>query len=163
VKVNPFQNLYLRAIGKADGKDYVLIQRLGEERPLRFIGNDPGDDQISVKTVKVGNNFRETKVTLQKGSETGEIGFKEDSLSAPPAAAKGMPGAPGQVARPTAPGAQPPQFNAPRPQSGAVPPPIPRPSSAVPPSGAPPTSPPTQPAPGTNPNISRQRVRVIGN
>ncbi len=29
---NPFQNLYLRGIGKADGKDYVLIQRLGEER-----------------------------------------------------------------------------------------------------------------------------------
>ena len=76
--VNPFQNLYLRSVSKADEKDYVLIQRLGEERTMKpFIGNEPGDDGFVVKSVRVGSSFRETKVVLQKGSDIGEIGFKE--------------------------------------------------------------------------------------
>ena len=95
--VNPFQNLYLRTVAKADGKDYVLIQRLGEERPMKaFIGNEPGTDEFSVKSVRVGDSFRQTKVVLQKGTDIGEIGFKEDTINAPPVA----PVAPGGVRGP---------------------------------------------------------------
>ncbi len=99
-KVNPFANLYLRGVGKADGKDYTLIQRLGEERPMRFIGNEVGPDELTVQSVRIGNTFRETKVVLKKGTETGEIGFKEDTLNAPPPAALGLPGAPRGSAQP---------------------------------------------------------------
>ena len=113
---NPFANLYLRSVSKADGKDYVLIQRLGEERPLKpFIGNEPGAEEYSVKSVRVGNSFRETKVVLQKGTDIGEIGFKEDSINTPPPVANagrgpGLPGAfpkpGGPVPMPQMPGAQ---------------------------------------------------------
>lgn len=110
-KFSPFQNLYLRGIGKADGKDYVLVQRLGEERTMRFIGNEAGTDGISVKSVRQGDHFRDTRVVLQKGSETGEVGFKEDAINAPPPVAGGNrpPGtapifkAPGSVPMPTMP------------------------------------------------------------
>ena len=102
--VNPFQNLYLRTVAKADGKDYVLVQRLGEERPMKaFIGNEPGAEEFSVKSVRVGESFRQTKVVLQKGTDIGEIGFKEDTINAPPAA----PAAPGGVRGPGQPGAFP--------------------------------------------------------
>ncbi len=104
--VNPFQNLYLRSVSKADEKDYVLIQRLGEERPMKpFLGNDPGDDGYVVKSVRVGSSFRETKVVLQKGSDIGEIGFKEDTINTPPpAAATGRgPGLPGAMQKPGGP------------------------------------------------------------
>ena len=98
------KNLYLRGVGKADGKDYVLIQRLGEERAMRFVGNEPGPDGLAVKTVRLGSNFRETKVVVQKGSETGEIGFKEDTISAPhPAPGARGPALPGQFQRPPIP------------------------------------------------------------
>lgn len=107
-KVNPFKDLYIRGIGKADGKDFVLIQRLGEERSMRFFGGEEGEDSMLVKTVTIGATFRETKVVLEKGSETGEIGFKEEAISAAPqAAAVRPPSVPpqfGNQARPVAPG-----------------------------------------------------------
>jgi hypothetical protein len=90
-KVNPFKDLYIRGIGKADGKDYVLIQRLGEERTMRFFGGEEGEDSMLVKAVTIGATFRETKVVLEKGSETGEVGFKEEAISAPPQVAQMRP------------------------------------------------------------------------
>jgi len=101
-KINPFQNLYLRGVGKAEGKDYVLVQRLGEERPMRFIGNEAGPDELVVKSVRIGNSFRETKVVLQKGLETGEVGFKEDTINTPPPATgqNRGPAVPGQFPKP---------------------------------------------------------------
>jgi hypothetical protein len=80
----PPLNWFLRGISKAEGKDYVLVQRIGEERAVRLIGNEPGEDQLSVKAVKVGSNFHETKVTLIMGTEMSEVGFKQDTNSAPP-------------------------------------------------------------------------------
>ena len=155
-KINPFQNLYLRGIGKADGKDYTLVQRLGEERPMRFIGNDPGPDEISVQSVRVGNTFRETKVVLKKGTETGEIGFKEDTLNAPPPAAPGAgrgPAQPGMFPKPGA-GNIPQPMPAMRPPQGTIPTqPVPRPQGGVPP----PVNIPQ--IPGT----PKGRVRVINN
>lgn len=153
---NPFQNLYLRGIGKADGKDYVLIQRLGEERTMRFIGNEPGTDELAVKSVQIGSNFRETKVVLQKGVATGEIGFKVDTLNAPPPAVPGMrqPSATGQFPKPGAmpiPQPQIPSARPPLPGTAAVQ--VPRPQGAVPP----PVSIPQVPG------APKQRLRVINN
>ena len=134
-KVNPFQSLYLRGISTEAGKDYILIQRLGEERPMLFTGNEPGPDELAVQSVRNGNTFRETKVVLKKGTETGEIGFKEDTLNAPPPAAPGAargPGMPGQFPKP-GPSNVLPQMQAIRPPlPGAIPQPVPRPQGAVP-------------------------------
>jgi hypothetical protein len=132
-KSNPFQNLYLRGVGKADGKDHILIQRLGEERPMQFVINEPGPDELTVKSVRFGNSFRETKVVLQKGTETGEVGFKEDTINAPPPAAGQNRTAPqpGQFPKPGAP--MPQQIPAVRPGQVATPvQPVPRPGGAVP-------------------------------
>lgn len=154
-KINPFQNLYLRGIGKADGKDYVLIQRLGEERTMRYIGNEPGPDDLAVQSVKIGPTFKETRVMLKKGMESGEISFKEDTLNSPPPAAPGQartPTMPGQFPKP---GAQmPQQIPSIRPPMPTTVQPVPRPQGGVPqpmnipqpPSGAP-----------------KGRVRVINN
>lgn len=162
VKVNPFQNLYLRGIGKADGKDYILVQRLGEERPMRFLGNEPGPDELSVQSVKIGESFRGTKVVLKKGTETGEIGFKEDTINVPPAAPAGAsrgPAMPGQFSKPGATGLPQPMPSMPsmRPPQAMQPTqpsqPVPRPMGAVPP-------------PVNIPQIPGQpkgRVRVINN
>ena len=160
-KINPFQNLFLRGIGKADGKDYVLIQRLGEERPMRFIGNEPskepGADELAVQSVRIGNTFRETRVVLKKGTEVGEIGFKEDTLNAPPPAAAGPargPAMPGQFPKPGA--TMPQQVPSIRPpQPGTVQQPVPRPQGSVP-------MPQPAPIPQT-PGAPKGRVRVINN
>ena len=161
-KVNPFKDLYLRGIGKADGKDYVLIQRLGEDKAMRFFGNEleAGHDELLVKTVKIGSNFRETKVMMQKGMETGEIGFKEEAITAAPPApprpnvANPQFGRPGVPMTPTAmPGSV-------RPAQPISAPPIPRPQT---PTAVPlpkPKSPGNVPQPASDPN-RRQRVRVI--
>jgi len=162
-KVNVFQNLHLSGVGKADGKDYVLVKRLGEDRAMRFIGNEPGSDGISVKSVRLGDNFRETKVVLQKDGETGEIGFKEDTINAPPAAPGGRQTVlPGQFPKPGNP--MPAQRNFPPGTPGAVQS-VPRPGSAVP---APPmpqpnaAQPATLPQPPSGPPV-RNRVRAINN
>ena len=162
---NIFLNLYLRGVGKADGKDYVLVQRLGEERPMRFIGNEPGPDDFSVKSVRVGNNFRETKIVLQKGTETCEIGFKEDTINAPPAAAgqnrgPAMPGQfpkPGSTIPPQGQAVRPPQFTTPTqmvPRPGVV---VPQPMVTTPQ----PVSVP--PIPGAPSSSIRARGRPINN
>ena len=156
-KINPFQNLFLRGVGTADGKDYVLVQRLGEERPMRFIGNEPGADELTVQSVRIGNTFRDTRVTLKKGSETGEIGFKEDTLNTPPPTAAGAqrgPAVPGQFPKPGA--TMPPQMPSVRPpQPTAVQQPVPRPQGSVP-----------MPQPVNVPQIPgapKGRLRVINN
>ena len=107
-KVDTFKDLYLRGVGKADGKDFVLVGRIGEERAMRFFGDEPGEDSMVVKSVKIGATFRDTKVVLEKGSESGEVGFKEEAISAAPAAAQIRPQAAppqfGNPIRPQAPG-----------------------------------------------------------
>ena len=156
---NIFLNLYLRGVGTADGKDAVLIQRIGEERPMRFLGSEPGPEEFSVKSVRIGNNFRETKVVLQKGTETCEIGFKEDTINAPPPAPNNRgPALPGQMQRNGA--TMPPQMPAVRvTQPGA-------PVQTVPRPGVMPMPQPTTPQPVNVPQIpgtpqTRVRTRPI--
>lgn len=153
VKISPFQNLYLRGIGKADGKDYVLVQRLGEERTMRFIGNEPGPDGITVKSVRQGDHYRETRVILQRGVESGEVGFKEDSINSPPPAPGGNK-ATGPAAIFPKPGGGPPggvpfpQVQVPANRTTTAPP---MPGSAVPrPTTAVPTAPAEAPKPSGN-------------
>lgn len=132
--VNPFQNLYLTAVSKWDGQDYVLIKRIGEERPLKlFIGNEPGDDGYSVKSVRNGSSLRETKVVLQKGTDVGEIGFKEDSNTPPPVPNAGRgPGLPGVMNKPGGPVPMPQMPGAQsRPQQITPSQPIPRPGGTT--------------------------------
>jgi hypothetical protein len=112
--------------------------------------------------VWIGNSFCETKVVLQKGSETGEIGFKEDTISAPPAAPAGQarnPAQPGQPPRPGVP--MPTQMPAVRPIQPSIP------VQAVPrPGGAMPMPQPTAPQPmkmPQTPGAPNGRVRVINN
>jgi hypothetical protein len=156
--VNPFQNLYVCSVSTADGKDYVLVKRIGEDRPLRFIGNEPGPDGLAVKSVRHGGSFRETKVVMQKDAETGEIGFNEAALTAPPPANAGRgPALPGQFPKPG--NVTPQQFQPGRPpQPGAQS--VPRPGTAVPMPQPSATQPATLPQPpGTNNN--RVRVRTV--
>ncbi len=135
-KLPPFtQNLYVSGIGSADGKDYVIIKRIGEDRALKpFIANEPGDDGIVVKLVRHGGSYRDTKVVLEKGPDTGEVGFKEDTINAPPPlpnAGRG-PALPGQMMKPGAPMPMPVQVNATRTQPAMPVQSIPRPGGAVP-------------------------------
>ena len=74
-KEDIFANLYLRGISGSDGKEEVLVQRLGEDKSMRFSGSEPVDGMF-VKSVKSGGTFREAVVVMQKGMETGEIKFK---------------------------------------------------------------------------------------
>ena len=88
---------YLRGVSKnPDGNWYVLFQRLGQTKAAHLEGNNPGEDGLMIKDVRIGATFGETKVTLQQGSETDEIGFKEGSITAPPPRApkRSGPGAP---------------------------------------------------------------------
>lgn len=147
-------NLYLRGVGKADGKDYVLLQRLGEERSMRFFGSEPGPDGLAVKTVRLGNSFRETKVVMEKGTDTREIGFKEDTINAPHPVA-GVRGPPLAGGLPKPGSVMPPQMQMP---TRVLPPnpvqPGPPPAGAVPPSLSSPQ------APGGS---QRTRIRSIRN
>jgi hypothetical protein len=102
-----------------------------------------------VKLVRFGSNFRETRVVLEKGPDTGEIGFQENTINAPqaaPNAGRGRAGMPGQVQKPGAPPMpMPMQFNAVRASQPVVP-----------------TNPiPTVPQPPVNMSV-KGRIRPIG-
>lgn len=97
VKIDPFtKDLYLRAISKDNGRDVVMIQKVGEERTIKLVAGDVGEDSMTVKSVKIGGNFSETRVVIEKGGETGEVGFKEDAIKGVATAPVRPPGMPGQ-------------------------------------------------------------------
>ena len=177
--INPFQNLYVTGLGRADGKEYVTIVRVGEEQtPIRLWGNTPGDDGLAVQQVIWSDIFGKSKVKLKKGSDVGEVGFNENAIKsavagtpvAPTPGGSRPPTLPGQIPQP----GQPPQgFNRPTTAPTAAPQvtntSIPRPPGA--PSfgntGAsiprPPGSftPPSNTGGNNGSSQGRQRVRVI--
>ena len=163
-KEDPFANLYLRGISGSDGKEEVIIQRLGEDKAMRLVGNEPSPDGIFVKSVKSGGTFREAVVVVQKGTETGEIKFKEEAIAATPVAQPRPPGANGpgmpQFTRPGVP-----QIPGTIPGSVRTVPsisnaPIPRPQT---PTSIPlPKAPTNVPLPTSN-SPGRTRTRTIGN
>lgn len=166
--VNPFQNLYVSLVSKDDGKDYVLIKRIGEERALKaFVGSEPGDDGYMVKSVRNGSTVRETKVVLQKGSDIGEIGFKEDSNTPPPIPNAGRgPGFPGGMPKPGGPMPMPqmPGVQPRPPQITPVQQPVPRPGGGTSSAQFPVQKPITIPqTPGGGGGSVRTRPRTINN
>ncbi len=187
-KEDPFKNLELKGLGQADGKDYVIIQKVGEPNSMRFWGQEPNAD-MSVKEVHWSDKMGETYVIIRKGSEEGKVGFNELALHGG-AAQQGAPNPGAPVNRGPAQqtgGFQPrppgygggttinngtlgtaaqrppaPGFQTARPIINQPP----RPTSIPAANGTFRSSPPGIPAPNTTPNTQntgRQRIRVINN
>ncbi len=174
----PFANLYVVGLGRAEGKEYVTIVRLGEEaNPIRLWGSTPDEDGMAVQQVIWSDVFGKSKVKLKKGTEVGEIGFSENAIkSAAAGSPVPQPNNPNGN-RPPMPGAAPAGFN--RPTNAPAQPntTIPRPTGTNPQSpggGVSIPRPPGNFTPPTNkgnnaPNGNnqgtqgRQRIRVIQN
>ncbi|MEK0451733.1 MAG: hypothetical protein RL088_4001 [Verrucomicrobiota bacterium] len=82
-------NMYVVGLGRADGREYVTLIRLGEESsPIRLWGDAPGPDGITVRHIAWSDTFGKSKVTLAKDGIEEQIGFNENALkasgSAPP-------------------------------------------------------------------------------
>jgi hypothetical protein len=182
-KDSPLNNLVVTGMGKLDnGREFVLVQRIGDERAMKFEGNDPNGEGIRVKQVKWGERWDKSIVVMTYGTEEREVKFKENpapviaqpptqqgggrssgaAVNAPPpimptstAPRPGMPTTSSGIPRPTTPTMQ-----VPRPGGGATlqAPPSFRGSTVNPGfNGA-------QPAAGTpNAGAPRQRVRSINN
>ena len=147
-------NLILTGMGKVDdGRDYVIVQRIGDEGSMKFIGNEPNDQGISVKEVKWADRWNNSSAVLKYGSLQETVKFKDNpapavAMAPPPGANTGRP--PGIVNAPVAPnasggapGPRPPTVGGPRSASSITPtiprpgtPQVPRPGGGVPlPSG----------------------------
>ncbi len=169
-KEDAFKNLELKGLGQADGKDYVIIQKVGESNSMRFWGQEP-NGEMSVKEVHWSDRMGETYVIIRKGSEEGKVSFNELALHG--GVAQGAPNpAPG---RPThgnfggnnnaAPGLGNAAQRPPQPSFQPANQP-PRPSATPAPNGGFRSSPPGIPSPAAAPNThggGRQRIRVINN
>jgi hypothetical protein len=102
VKDGPLANLWVTGITKLeDGQPYIFVQRLGEDRSMKFVGNSPNDQGIAVKQVKWGDRWDKTKVVLRHQAEEVEVEFKKDQ---PAIAMTPPPGQNNQNGRMPAPG-----------------------------------------------------------
>lgn len=173
-KVDPFANMFIVGLGKADGKDYVTISEVGKEAtPIRLYGSEPGEDGITVQQVNWSDAFGKSTVKIKKGSDIGEIRFNENAIKSAVAGTPVPQNAQGNRPPGATGGTVPPGFSRPgnslqpttQPSAG-----IPRPgggtsfqppgASSVPrPTG---TQPPAQTGGAGAPTQSRQRIRVIG-
>jgi hypothetical protein len=175
-KEDPLANMYIVGLGRADGKEYVTVAKLGEEStPIRLFGNTPGDDGISVQQVIWSDAFGKSRVKLKKGSHVGEIGFNENAIKS---AVAGSPVAPAmQNSRP--PGIPAPATGFNRPTNSSIPTPAsfnsasgrpggtpfsPSGGTSIPkPTGSPVINPPAPNNGSGGATQSRQRIRVIQN
>jgi hypothetical protein len=83
VKDSPLNNLVVTGMGKLDdGRDFVIVQRIGDEGSMRFEGNAANREGLSVKQVKWGDSWSKSSVTMAHGSEQKEIKFKENAAIA---------------------------------------------------------------------------------
>lgn len=89
-KVDPFKDMFLTALTKADGLNYVVIQKVGADS-FRLFGNEPGPEGIRLVKVNWQDIPGKSTVTVKKGNETGDIKFNE-AQSAPPPGSGGKPG-----------------------------------------------------------------------
>ena len=72
--------MYLTGLGRADGREYVIIVRVGDEaRPIRLSGSTPNEDGIAVHQIEWSDAFGKSKVKLTKGGEVEEVGFNENA------------------------------------------------------------------------------------
>jgi hypothetical protein len=179
-KDSPLNNLVVTGMGKLDdGRDFVVVQRIGDEGSMRFEGTEKNKEGLAVKEVKWGDRWGQSKVLMTYQAEQREVKFKDNP---PPQVAAVAPAQPGRPVpgRPV-PGVKPPSIvptglnsaarpngvpkptfnqNIPRPTNGVI---VPRPG------GAPGsfrghslnnTGAPNVP---TNGGAPRQRIRTINN
>jgi hypothetical protein len=74
----PLKDLVVTGIGKLDdGQPLVFVQRIGEDRSMKFTGNEPNDEGLSVKLVKWGERWSQTSIVMRHGSDEAEIKFKD--------------------------------------------------------------------------------------
>ena len=168
-KVEEPHNLVVTGMGKLDdGRDYVLIQKLGEERSMRFEGNAPMNG-YSVKKVNWADKWTQSTVVVKPDSgEEITVKFKEQPQQTAALVQNGRP--PGAPGVPTPAGSRPMQAGGmtptiPRPNSAGMPP-VPRPAGGVTlpqPNGV--KAPGVPPPGGITPTggAPRQRVRTIQN
>lgn len=86
-KDSPLSNLYITGMGKLDnGRDYVFVQRIGEERAMKFEGDQANEEGIAVKQVKWGDRWDKSTAVLSYKTEQKEVKFKENAgaSQAPP-------------------------------------------------------------------------------
>ena len=83
VKDSPLNNLNVTGMGKLDdGRDFVIVQRMGEESSMRFEGLGKNKEGLGVKEVKWGDKWEKSVVKMTFGNEEREITFKEKSMAA---------------------------------------------------------------------------------
>jgi hypothetical protein len=75
-----FANLYVKGLGR----DYVAIQRIGDDRAMQLWGNTPNAQQFFVKEVHWSAQPGLTKVVLKNGEQEREIGFNPSDVHGPP-------------------------------------------------------------------------------
>lgn len=77
------ENMVVVGLGRADGREYVVIVRRGEERaPIRLWGNSPSEEGISVQQIEWSDSFGKSKVKVAKDGVVEEIGFDENAAKA---------------------------------------------------------------------------------
>ena len=89
-KVDPFKDMFITGLGKADGFNYVVVQRVGAES-FRLFGTEPGPEGIRLVKVNWQDIPGKSTVTVKKGSDTGDIKFNE-AQTAPVPSNNGKPG-----------------------------------------------------------------------
>ena len=90
---SPLNNLVVAGMGKLDnGENFVIVQRIGDERSMRFEGNKPNADGIAVKQVKWAEKWRQSTVVMTHGSEEKAVEFNQSAVAAAPPAQPCIPG-----------------------------------------------------------------------
>ena len=91
---SPLDNLVITGMGKLDDeRNYGIAQRVGDERSMKFIGDEPNEEGISVKEVKWANRWGDCYVVMKHGSEEKIVKFTKNSAPLVP------PGPPNKIGR----------------------------------------------------------------
>lgn len=91
-KESPFANIVVSAIAKTDdGRDYVILQRLGDEGPMHLEGTAENKEGYALKEIKAAKEWKDTEVILRKGGEEGPVKFNANLTVAPAPTAPGKP------------------------------------------------------------------------
>jgi hypothetical protein len=77
---SPLDNIVITGMGKLDDeRNYVIAQRVGDVRSMKFIDNEPNEEGISVKEVKWENRWSDCNVVMKHGSEEKIVKFTKNS------------------------------------------------------------------------------------
>lgn len=76
--LNVLTNLYVTGITQKDGKDYVMVRDVGEDRSFKLVGNEKNPNGIFVQKVNWGDRYDVVSVVVGHGTDTKEITFKKE-------------------------------------------------------------------------------------